>query len=408
MKMNTRMRRGDRIVVPALIVCVIVFGLRAEALPLPADQSKNDFPANGFIYATYLVGGKIKNRAQLDEMRFDPFDFIYLVAEPDWKTEDFDLPENEAMSRLVRNHSYPVGDSGSALVPELIDRAHQNKVKVLVSIRGSRQGAFLPVVSDDRKRGLFARVMAAFVKKYGYDGIEIDWEETIDINKHTMLMTDLRLALNAVAKTGGTPLRTYFLTTALQTFKIYSPEQARRLCGAVDWVNIMTYDMGGGNWGRTPNHNTPLNGMRAALDKWSVFPRNKICIGLANYGYRYKGLAPGQTSETSLSQCGRDFAYIELPKLLECGWTESYDAMAEVPYYFSPDKTEFASIDNARSLSCKMEWVFEMRYGGVFWWEFHHDYFPPDAEHAYSRHPLIDSVSDEIRAREQEACARTP
>ena len=383
--------------ISALVLCAGCSGLRTGKPLTRGDGNTAGFPKDGFIHAAYIVGKGIKNRAQLDEMRFDQFNFMYVVAQPDWKSGDFGLSEETVMARLVHNHVYPPGHSGENLIPGFIAKAHQHQVKVLLSIQGSRQGEFLPVAGDGGKRALFARVMAAFVKKYDYDGIEIDWEQTVDIDKHTLLMTDLRLALNAVSKTGGTPSRAYFLTTALQTFRTYSPEQARRLCGVVDWVNIMTYDMGGGNWGHIPSHNTPLNGMKNALSKWSVFPRDKICIGLANYGYRYKGISPGQKSETSLREKGRSFAYKELPELLGSGWTETYDAAAEAPYYFSPQKTEFATIDNTRSLSRKLEWVFERQYKGVFWWEFHHDYYPPDAQHTGSRHPLIDPVADAIK-----------
>ena len=362
-----------------------------------------DEQKGAFIHATYVVGKMIRNRAQLDETRFEQFNFMYVMAGPDWKAKDFDISEDDVMSRLVQNHSYPAGNSGNALVPELIALAHQKKVKVLVSIPGSEQ--FNPVVSDGKKRDLFARVMAAFVRKHDYDGIEIDWEHTVDIDQHAVLMADLCKALNAVAKADGPPSRMYFLTTALHSFRKYSLAQAQQLSRSVDWVNIMTYDMGGGIWDREPSHNTPLNGMKEALNNWSVFPRNKICIGLANYGFRYKDISPGQKSETSLKEKGRYFSYTELPQLLESGWEESYDSVAEAPYYVSPDKTEFVTIDSKRSLSRKIEWVFKTQYRGVFWWEFQYDYFPPDAGQKYARHPLIDHVTDAIKMFAQDTSA---
>jgi len=91
-------------------------------------------------------------------------------------------------------------------------------------------------------------------------------------------MADMRQALNAAAPKG----RRYTLTTALQTYRAFSPEQARQLCAAVDWINLMTYDMGGGYWGHAATHNAPLDGIKAILaSKWSVFPPDKLCIGLA-------------------------------------------------------------------------------------------------------------------------------
>ncbi len=363
--------------------------------------STADVQNDSFVHATYVVGSRLKDCAQLDAIRFDQFDFMYVMAGPDWKAADFDLPAADVMRKLAEGHSYPQGREGLALVPELIARAHRSKVKVLVSLPGTDK--FDPVASDSGKRALFARTMAAFVKKHDYDGIEIDWEGAIDRARHALLLADLRQALNAVAKANGPPERQYFLTTALHWYHDYPADQAQQLCASIDWVNIMTYDMGGGIWGNIPSHNTPLNRMKEDLKHWSVFPRNKLCIGLASYGFRYKGILPGQKSETSLKAKGRYCSYTELPPLLENGWTESYDSVAEAPYYFSPDKTEWITIDSTRSLSQKIGWVLEAQYRGVFWWEFQSDYLPPAAGRTYARHPLIDHVTDAIKAFEQNA-----
>lgn len=354
---------------------------------------------NPFVHATYLVGRSIRNKAQLDHTRFGQFIFIYLMAAPPWTAADFDMPANDVMQKLVRSHDYPAGDSGLALVPELIRRAHRADIKVLLSIPGSKE--FNPIAGNSEKRALFAKVMAAFVEKHDYDGIEIDWEHTVDLSQHAALMADLRTALMSLNKPDGFPGRRYYLTTALNSYQRYSRNLAQALGESIDWVNIMTYDLGGGIWGQVPGHNTPLDVMKKNLrTNWSAFPPDKLCIGLANYGFYYKGISPGEKGP--LKEKGRYFSYRELPALLEAGWQESYDTKAEAPYYFSPDKTEFVTIDNNRSLERKLEWVFEEQYRGVFWWEFHSDYFPPVEGQEYASHPLIDHVTGTINTFEQE------
>ena len=177
---------------------------------------------NVFIHGTYLVGNRIKDRAQLHATRFEQFNVLYVMAGPDWKAADFDGPEDDVIGRLALKHSYPPGNSGNALVPELISRAHQQGVRVLVSVPGSEN--FNPVVADARKRALFARVMAAFVRKYDYDGIDIDWEHTVDKARHAELMADLRRALIASAAKDSSPPRAHLLTTALQIYRTYTAE----------------------------------------------------------------------------------------------------------------------------------------------------------------------------------------
>jgi len=110
----------------------------------------------------------------------------------------------------------------------------------------------------------------------------------------------------------------------------------------------------------------------------------------------------------SLKEKGRYCSYTELPSLLEKGWQESYDTKADAPYYFSPDKSEFITIENTRSISKKMEWVFEQQYLGVFWWEFHSDYFPPSEKEKYASHTLADHVTSLINEHEKPSRPITP
>ncbi len=354
-------------------------------------KSANSESKNGYtmLHAIYLVGKRIKSRRQLARTDYSKYDFIYLIAGPKWEAKDFESSADDVMKKLVLDHSYPDGASGSALVSELIAHAHKNNVKVLISLPGTEQ--FNPVARDDKKRVTFARVMAAFVEKYGYDGIEIDWERTVDLELHTKLMIELRQALEGLRQNDG---QEYFLTTALtmRTGEGYTPVMAEKVCKSVDWVNIMAYDLGGGIWADTASHNTPFDKIKKLLKGWEKFPNEKLCIGLANYGFIYKGISPGEKIDGNLKEKGRYFSYTELPALLEQGWTESYDKKADVPYYFSPDKKNFVTIENALSLNKKVEWVKQEKYRGVFWWEFHYDLFPTDDNEKYDRHPLVDSI----------------
>jgi len=353
-----------------------------------------------FVHGTYFLNGYLKNKTQLNQIQFEQFDFIYLMAVPHWTAKDFKMPEKEIMKKLVDNFSYSKNHSANPLVPKLISKAHQKNVKVLLSVSGDDRLKF--VACNSTNRAVFARVMAAIVKKNNYDGIDIDWESSIVIDQHIKLMAELRKALNSLEKKTKSHKRKYYITTALNVFMEYSKEPSRDLSRSIDWVNVMTYDMGGGTWGHVATHNTPLNKMKDLLDNnWSYFSPDKICIGLANYGFYYKGVSPGQESKESLKKKGRYFSYKELPALLKKGWKESYDTKAEAPYYFKPDKSEFITIDNKQSLTRKMEWIFKKKFRGVFWWEYHHDWLSPSTGHKYAVHPLIDHVTKIIKTSKQ-------
>lgn len=344
--------------------------------------------AQDFIHATYLVGHSLNNAIQVKQIDYRQFQYIYLMAAPKWNQVDFNLPEEEVINKLVTNHQY-IKDQETEVIPLLIEEAHKSGTKVLLSFAGE---GFKERVSPADQQEKFIEMMIRFIDKYGYDGIEIDWESDLSLPLHTEFMTNIRTKLDKLEKEKSNGKHLY-LTTALHSWQVYSKELADKLSPSVDWINIMTYDMGGGTWGNVPEHNTPLDKMEKELKNWNVFNRNKLCIGLANYGFIYKGIMPGEKIEGKLDQYGSYFSYNEMLPLLQKGWTEKYDKKSKVSYCFSPDKSEFITMENPKTILTKIEWVTKQQYRGAFWWEFSYDAIPPTDNTDKIRHHLIDVVS---------------
>ena len=75
-----------------------------------------------------------------------------------------------------------------------------------------------------------------------------------------------------------------------------------------------------------------LDGAYASkLEHWKVFDKRKLCLGLANYGFYYKGLKPGQKADGPLRDYGSYITYKEFLPRLANGWTEEYDPAARCP-----------------------------------------------------------------------------
>lgn len=345
----------------------------------------------GFIHGTYSVGGRLKSPGEVKQSDFKQIPFVYLMACPPLEMADFARDKQEVMDKYVNDFSYPAGEKGNALVPALIEKVHADGSKILISFPGTDFDQIVPI-QDQRQK--FAEMMVQFTKKFGYDGIEIDWEHTVTPKTHLLLMQDIREGLDRLAKETG---RTYYLTTALNSVHQYSKPLADSLCRYVDWVNLMMYDMGGGIWENVATHNTPLAQIKEIVEnRWGVFDPQKLCIGLASYGFYYKDIKPGIQIEGSLKDYGRYFDYNELPALIQSGWTEEYDSVQDVPYYFSPDKNEFVTIDNLKSLEKKMDWIKSRNYKGIFWWEFHSDFQPADNGGSKGSHYFMDFASGYI------------
>ena len=53
--------------------------------------------------------------------------------------------------------------------------------------------------------------------------------------------------------------------------------------------------------------------LREKLAHWAPFDRQQLCLGLANYGFYYKGLKPGEKADGPLSRYGSYIAYRGVP-----------------------------------------------------------------------------------------------
>lgn len=336
-------------------------------------------------HSTYVIEGGLKKISFVDRINFRQFDYIYLMAAPNWKSVDFGKSQDEINRILVENHKY-AKDGNLEIVPYFIRKAQENNTRVMISFAGE---GFIDIVKDQAKRERFTTFMTEFVDKYNYDGIEIDWESELDVNLHCRLMKEIRAKLDKMESEKG---RKLYLTTALHNWRVYSKDLADELAKYVDWINIMTYDMGGGIWGNQAGHNTPLNGIERELKNWEVFSKSKLNIGLANYGFRYKGIKPGQKIDGKLDKYGCYFSYNSFLPLLKEGWESEYDNDAKVNYFYSPDRREFVTMENPETIKIKLKWIKQRKYLGVFWWEFSYDAYVPDDAGEYVKHYLIDIV----------------
>ena len=336
------------------------------------------------VHAMYVMESRISSVEEITESALSDFDFFYLVAPPKWHVEDFDQDEEWILQKYVLDHKY----SRPEVVSRFVETAHKVGASVLCSFPGR---AFVDIASDSLRREKFAHMAAAFADKYGYDGIELDWEHTITPELHVEMMEAFRRALS------GRPDGKRWLTTALNTEQNhYSPELAERLQNVADWINLMYYDMGGGEWGTVPSHNAPLDKIRENYaHNWSHFRPEKIHIGLANYGYGYRGIKPGEEVEPGKTLA--DYFLHSYRPDFKNGWTEVWDETAECPYFFSPDGECFMSVENERSVRAKLDWIRGKGFGGIFWWEFHCDWVPPKKTGLRGTHLVTDTATDYLR-----------
>ena len=340
-----------------------------------------------FIHATYYVADWNKSAEEIEQADFETFQFMYVMAAPQWNRLDFSAPMDSVLN-WAEDYTYATQKGGRKWMPQMMTKAQKKGVKVLLSFAGE---GFNPIVEVPEKRERFIAYMAALVEKFGYDGIEIDWESGVELGLHAEFVHGIRLRLNELGKKHN---RYYFLTTALHNWQRYTQALADQVAQDLDWINIMTYDMGGGIWGKVAKHNTPLADIKQDLEHWKVFDKKKLCIGLASYGFHYKGILPEQEVDGKLDRYGKYISYNEFAPFLNQGWTEELDEKQRVNYYFSPDRKEFVTMENRQTIAEKIDWIYKQQYKGVFWWEYHYDFVAPEQADGQGSHVLTDVVKE--------------
>lgn len=152
----------------------------------------------------------------------------------------------------------------------------------LIAVGGwSWSARFSDAALTEESRTTFANSCVDFIVKYGFDGVDIDWEYPVvgglstnirrpeDKYNFTLLMQKLREKLDARGVIDG---KNYLLTFAGAAGSWYVNNiELSKLQQYVDYANIMTYDIHG-TWDQYTDFNAPLynSSEESPQLKWSV------------------------------------------------------------------------------------------------------------------------------------------
>ncbi len=173
--------------------------------------------------------------------------------------------------------------SGNNGLKLLVEKAHQNKVKVLVSMGGGSAAGdpvkanYQSQITTPEKRAAFISKILVYLEQYNLDGFDVD-EEGPAINQDyepfvRQLADSLKpkgLLLTAAVGWGGESIP----NTAFQYF---------------DFINLMSYDLTGSwNPDKPGQHSPYWYAQQMILDyKNRGVKKEQICLGLPFYGYGF-------------------------------------------------------------------------------------------------------------------------
>ncbi|MFY9146911.1 MAG: glycoside hydrolase family 18 protein [Bacillota bacterium] len=270
-------------------------------------------------------------------------------------------------------------------------KTYNQDLRVLLSVGGWGAGGFSESASSAKSRSQLAASAVELVRRYGLDGIDLDWEYPCysvagiashpqDKENFTLLIEELRNKLNALGQNDG---RHYLLTIAAGAGQYYvDGTQMDEVQEHLDYVLLMTYDMRGGFQTLTGHHTnlyTPTGDLfRISVDasveifRSAGVPADKIVIGAAFYSRMWRDV-PNRNNglfQNSPGAGGYGPSYADLVAnyINKNGYTRYWDAEAQAPYLFNG--TNFISYDDEESIKAKCEYIKKHGLAGIMFWEY--------------------------------------
>lgn len=258
------------------------------------------------------------------------------------------------------------------------------KVKVLLCNGGN----FNDVLASAVNRAKYIKSALALLRKYGFDGFDLDFEFPAwylpKEQKHnfTLLATELHdLFAEEAKKTNQTRL---LLTAAVAAIKSITDAsyEVPALAKVLDWINLMVYDLhafayydpftGFNSPLYAEPHDNLIYGNRSIVYSGNYWiskgmPKSKVVIGIPLYGHSYKLLfAFDHGLHAPASDRGPNDGYVNYPdscQLLKSGATRVFHEHCKVPYMYK-GKT-WISYDDEQSIQIKVNWIKKNGYPGI-------------------------------------------
>ena len=236
-----------------------------------------------------------------------------------------------------------------------------------------QDGGFSAMSASPEGRKAFAEDCLAFLKMYGLDGVDLDWEfpglswsgaacnPAADTDNYVLLVKQLRETLGedyTISYAGYCADK-----TAVSGGWRYVDIKA--MDPYVDYVNIMTYDLD-----EAPHHHSALKDSRAYKDctravnaylNAGVAPE-KLVLGLPFYGRCSFSTSPTAVSYKKILQLDRT-SYRR----------NKWDDIASCPYVETMRGVFYCGYDNPRSIAIKGEWLRKQGMLGMMYWEYDQD-----------------------------------
>jgi len=312
------------------------------------------------------------------------------------KSADVDSVAAEKLTHIIFSFLHLKGNmlqvdkpEDAAAIASLVELKKKNpSLKVLLSLGGwGGCAACADVFSTSKGRKDFAESVLQLSKFFKTDGIDIDWEYPVvegypghkygpsDKQNFTELILELR-------KTLGSNYEISFAAGGFQKFLDQAVDW-KKVIGAVDRVNVMTYDLVNG-YSTLTGHHTPLfsntqqkestdNAIKAMIAMG--IPANKLVIDAAFYGRMWEDVPPANNGlyQPGKFKTGINYDSFDSALSVSTGWKAYWDNVAKAPYAYNAGKKLFITYDDPASIEAKVKYTIDNKLNGIMFWEITND-----------------------------------
>jgi len=268
--------------------------------------------------------------------------------------------------------SYEVRPDGSLSTVNdtpLIQAARQERVAPLMVITNIEEGGSFSsdlaatILRNEQLQDTLLNNVIETMRSKNYYGLDIDFEYIYPEDRENY-NNFRRKVVSRLHELG------YTVTTALapkiaadQQGLLYEAHDYPVHGALVDHVILMTYE-----WGYTygpPMAVAPINEVRKVLNyAVSAIPRQKILMGIPNYGYDWTLPFVQGTAARTISNVGA------VEQALRVRAAIQFDTTAQAPFYhyYANGRQHVVWFGDARSINAKLRLVNEYNLGGVSYW----------------------------------------
>jgi chitinase len=301
---------------------------------------------------------------------------------------------------------FPEDTLGIMLKMLVKERKKHSNLKVMIACGGwGGSGGFSEMARTPEGRKKFVESVVDFIKEYKLDGLDIDWEYPglpgddnpfipEDKENFTALMCELRQGMNSISAS-------QVLTYAGAGWEMaFDHIELDKVMQCVNYVNVMSYDLAGGDDVYTSHHTNlglikmeDLQGMPAAGkmieegDSTKPFSTEKIVSYLINKGVNpsqivigsnfsgraWQGVPPANNGLYQLNRGAwrerNSYAIIREMREDKNGFIRYWDQTAKAPYLYNAKDSIFITYDDTMSVRLKTKYTVETGLGGIMFWQ---------------------------------------